>query len=531
MVKGKVEMKQGESSNPNVRQNISNAHNEGKILDADRQGPLHPLQSLSDMMEPSDFGSANKTQSAESIDAPEPLQSNYSENLIDDAVSALPSAIGNTSGRRRSGWQLLVMGLSALLLFSLLLYGGIALASPGTIRNTFLGSLVGSGLPASTVTIAPKSVLLSNTYVITSTFGTPDPSRRQIEARQLAFTTQPQAKTVPATGKVTTQGTHATGTISFYNSSTSDFYVAANDTFTDAQGIVIATDSLLRIPAGNPNLGTYGHATASAHAVNVGVSGNLPAGDIANMQCCGDPAVGVTSTGAFSGGQDPQNFTAVQQSDVDNAANPLKPALLQSALTTLNGLKHTGEQYVSNPSCKTQVMSNPGVGSKATSVTVSITATCSAETYDQASADTIAANLLKAEADKDTGGGYALSGTITTSNASSTVDSTGNVTLLVKTSGTWMHQFDSALKTSLAKLIAGKSKKDATNILLQQPGIDKVDINGDILPTDYTQISIVVPLLGPETPTVGTDSPTPTVSNATPTDVPPSGTTTPIGGS
>ena len=455
--------------------------------------------------------------------------------------SAVPLAPGNPSRsrRRRSGWQLLLLGLVALLLLSLLLCGGIALAAPGTLGSAFASfqrfssNVVGGGTPSATVTITPKSALLSNTYVVTSTFGTPDPSKRQIGARQLAFTTQPQSKTVPATGKVTTTGTRATGTFTFYNGNTSAYYVTANTIFTDSQGIQIANDGLVSIPAGNPNSG-YGHTTVSAHAVNVGVKGNISAGDFSNVPCCGSGSVGISYSSAFTGGQDPQNFTAVQQSDVDNAANPLKPALLQSALTTLNGLKHAGEQYVSNPSCKTQVTPNPGVGSKATSVTVSITATCSAEAYDQASADTIAANLLNAEADKDTGGGYALSGNITTSNASPTVDGKGNVTLLVKASGTWVYQLTSTEKTRLAKLIAGKTKQTATAILLQEPNISKVDItiaNGDTLPTDYTQISIVTPSSGLGTPTVGSGSPTPTTPNATPTHIPSPGTTTPIGGS
>jgi len=455
--------------------------------------------------------------------------------------SAVPLTTGNTggSGRRRSGWQVLVLALVALLLLSLLLCGGIALAAPGTLGSAFASfqrfssNVVGGGTPSATVTITPKSALLSNIYVVTSTFGTPDPSKRQIGARPLAFTTQSQSKTVPATGIVKTPGTSATGTLTFYNGNTSAYYVTANTVFTDSQGIQIANDGLVAIPAGNPNSG-YGHTTVSAHAVNVGGRGNINAGDFTNVPCCGSGSVGISYNGAFTGGQDPQNFTAVQQSDVDKAANPLKPALLQSALTTLNGLKHTGEQYVNQPSCKTNVTPNPGIGVKATSVTVSVTATCSAEAYDQAGAETIAANLLKAEADKDTGGGYALSGNITTSNAPPTVDSKGNLTLLVKASGTWVYQFDTTTKTRLAKLIAGKSKNEATAILLQQPGISTVNItiaNGNTLPTDYTQISIVGPPPVPGTPTVGTGSPTSTVPATTPTHIPPPGTTTPIGGS
>src|SRR5581483_1939471 len=122
--------------------------------------------------------------------------------------------------------------------------------------------------------------------------------------------------------------------------------------------------------------GTYGRATAPAHAINVGASGNLPAGDIMNTPCCGNNAVGVTTTSAFTGGQDPQNYTVVQQSDIDTAANSFKQSAQQSAQTALDGLKHANEQFVNKPQCTDNVTSNANVGDRATSVTVSVTATC-----------------------------------------------------------------------------------------------------------------------------------------------------------
>ena len=87
----------------------------------------------------------------------------------------------------------------------------------------------------------------------------------------------------------------------------------------------------------------------------------------------------------------------------------------------------------------------------------------------------IAANLLKGEADKDTGGNYALSGNVLSSITSVTADSTGNLTVLTKAQGVWVYQFDATAKTTLAKLIVGKTQNDATTILLQQAGVSKVD--------------------------------------------------------
>ncbi|TMD60206.1 MAG: hypothetical protein E6I97_28040, partial [Chloroflexi bacterium] len=239
-----------------------------------------------------------------------------------------------------------------------------------------------------------------NKYVITGiTSGQPDIAKRQVSARRLSFTTQPQSKTASATGFVNTPATHATGTLTFVNGSFAPYGVTAGTIFTDAHGVQIANDILAYIPAADPNTG-FGRVTVPAHAVTPGSRGNISAFDFSNMICCGNSSVEVSNTVAFTGGQDPQKYIAVQQSDIDNAAKALKQPLLQSALSSLNGLKHPNEQFVKTPTCTTNVTSNHQAGDRATSVTVTVTATCSGEVYDQLSARTIAADLLKTETDK-----------------------------------------------------------------------------------------------------------------------------------
>ena len=135
---------------------------------------------------------------------------------------------------------------------------------------------------------------------------------------------------------------------------------------------------------------------------------------------------------------------------------------------------------------------------------------------------TIATNLLKSEAPGITGPGFALTGNVVTTVTKATVDSNGTVTLLVKAEGIWVYQFTAAYKMQLAKLIVGKSPSQASALLLQQPGVGKVDgINiaggGNTLPTDATQITIVVQnvpgLQGTPTPTGGQGTPTSTTSS------------------
>src|SRR5205823_8274023 len=172
---------------------------------------------------------------------------------------------------------------------------------------------------------------------------------RQMQARALSSTSQPESNTVSAAGVVGSPGTRAKGALTFSNGSLSPYGVAAGTVFTDAQGVQVANDVLAYIPAANPNSG-FGKVTVPAHAVNVGASGNIMAFDFNNVQCCGSSAVTLSNTMAFTGGQDPQKYTAVQQSDVDGAANPLKGPLTQSALTSLQG-QHANEQFVTRPQC------------------------------------------------------------------------------------------------------------------------------------------------------------------------------------
>jgi hypothetical protein len=455
------------------------------------------------------------------------------------AFGGNPPGGGNTVGggrRRRRGWGILI-ALLLLLLASLFLCVTLAFAAPGylptPVRN-FVTGIVGGGTPSATVTITPKSADELNTYVLTGvTSGTPDTAKRQVQARQLTYTTPPQSKTVSATGTVDTQPVQATGTLTFFNGNGSAYTVAARTVFTDANGVQVANNSLVVIPAGSPATG-YGQITVPATAITGGSMGNIRYHDFSLMQCCGSGSVFVTSS-AFSGGQDPQHYTAVQQSDIDGASTPLKQPLTQSAQSTLNGMKHANEQFVAKPTCTTKVVTDHNVGDRASSVTVTVSSTCAGEVYDQVGAQTIAANLLKNKALQDLSSSYSLVGNIVTSITQTTTDRQGNLSLFVKAEGIWVYQFSDAQKTQLAKDIKGLKKKDAITLLEKQPGVGqvgKIDItgnNGTTLPTDYTQITIVVQnvpgVQGTGTPT---SNPGGSVTPTTPSVTPPLTSPTPV---
>ena len=119
-----------------------------------------------------------------------------------------------------------------------------------------------------------------------------------------------------------------------------------------------------------------------------------------------------------------------------------------------------------------------------------------------------------------------LVGDVVTNVTSATADSKGMVTILVKAEGIWVFQFDQAKKAALARLIAGKSRKDAQALLAQQDGVaqvGKIDVSNtsdDLLPTDPKQITIVVQnvpgLKATPTSVAGTPTPSPTRGSPVP---------------
>jgi hypothetical protein len=366
---------------------------------------------------------------------------------------------------------------------------------------------------------------IANTYEISAVTGTPGSSQRQVQARKLSYTTTTQNKTVNATGVKQTPAVAATGSLTFYNALSTSQTVSSGTVFNVGNGIQIENTSAANIPAAHAP--TEGSVTVSARAVAGGSSGNIGALTLNQNSCCGT-GITVSNTSGFSGGQDPQNYTVVAQSDVNNAATPLGNQLLQSAQNALKSQEKSGEAFASQPQCSTNVTSQPAVGAASKTVTASVSATCSGEVYDQSGAEGLASSLLQEQGNKNAG--YVLTGNIATSQPQviSVNANTDTVLLLVKAQGNWVYQFSDAQKQNMAKSIAGKTKTQAQNILLKQTGVGvvkSIDIsggNGNTLPTDYTQITITTSSAS-LTPTPGTGSPPTSPIPVTPGTGTPSG--------
>lgn len=409
-----------------------------------------------------------------------------------------PGSTGTPPPRRRRRAALLLV-LAALLLVSVALCSTIALAAPGTFGA--IGSAITHALPVgnptATVTIVPKHADEHNFYVIQAIVrGTPDSSKRQVRARILTSPVETQSKTVDATGVKNFPAVAATGTLIFFNGSNVEQTVKAADAVFTVGNVQIKLTQDVNIPP-SVSAGVPGQASVQGYADPPGTDGNIAAGAI-NEFCCGSSTISVKNE-AFGGGQDAHSIKIVQQSDIDNAANPLKGALQRQALASPNLRKQANEQFIDQqPTCTTKVTSDHVAGDQASTVTVTVTVTCTGDVYDQVGAETIAANLLRQQASKDLTPDYMLVGNLVTQIVQVNNDTQGNIDLRIKAEGIWVFQFTDAEKANLAQLIAGKSKPDAKALLLQQPGVDSVstiDItgaNGSTLPTDPKQITIII---------------------------------------
>ncbi len=425
---------------------------------------------------------------------------------------------GGGGGGRRPRRRLLA-GL-LLLLLTLLLLAGIAFAAPGGLGA--LTHIVPGGTPTATVTITPKSQHVTDNFVITGVTGTPDASKRQVQARVLSYTSPSQSQSAQSSGSI--PGKQATGLLTFVNTGVNAVTISST-TLRGSSGVPVTFNGPITVPSG-----TSPTITVTGYAVNVGPGGNIPAYDIVGPCCAAN--ITVKNTSAFTGGQNPQPHSVVEQGDIDSATHSLIAAITPQAKTALQRQIHSNEQALpSTLKCTANVSANHQAGDHAPSVTVTGTATCTEEVYDQPAAQAMATNLLKAEAAKNPGPGYALVGNVVTSVQSATVvDKNNTVAIVVHADGVWAYQFTDTLKKQIANAIANKSKQEALTYLQALAGVQSATIDissGDTLP-DASHITINIAPVAGATPT---SSPGVTPPVTTPTSAPPITPTPGLGGS
>lgn len=365
-----------------------------------------------------------------------------------------------------------------------------------------------SDIPASaaTVSILPMSITQQETYTITAVEGNPDTAANQVYAHTITTTTAPVPVTVNATGQGTIASTSAHGTLTVYNfdpnvANTFSAGTMLSNTFPTPIQMVLDAD--VYVPP--PSAGQF-YATADVPATV------MPTGAIGNIPKEENPATGfkytttdssgytvqVQNNSPFTGGQDPQSYTYVQQSDIDNAANTLISENTPDARQALQGQVQPNEQLIVTQPCNSHSNADHSAGDQVSQVTVMVSFTCTGEVYDQDGALKLAQNLLNRQ-EQQLHPTYELVGTITTTMQTATLTdpNSGTVTMTIQASGTWVAQFDTQSQQALAQSIAGMTKAEAQAFLNNQPGIQMASIqlqgrNSDRLPTNPAKITFTV---------------------------------------
>jgi hypothetical protein len=315
--------------------------------------------------------------------------------------------------------------------------------------------------PIATITIIPKSQTIS--FNGTLQLG-----------RVLSPLTISQSQTAPTTGKGHQDAKKAQGAITFYNGLFTSQTIAAGTILTGTSGIQVVTDQDASIPAANPPI--FGQVTISAHAINPGVRGNIPSYDI-NQACCSN-AVLAKNTQPFSGGADERTYQTVSKADIANIATPLKTEVAQSMSGALQGQVKPPEQLFIFP-CTPTVTSDHNIGTEATQVKITVAQTCSAVAYNREALAERATALLSTQAATKSGAGYSLIGAVTVSvtQATRTATSPPLVFLSFHARGTWIYGLSQKAQEQIKRLIAGKTKQAAMQILRSLPEIAQASIN------------------------------------------------------
>lgn len=357
----------------------------------------------------------------------------------------------------------------------------------------FLTQFIPVLLPSATLTIVPSSADLHITSTIAAVTGTPNISHHEVLARLISVTTGPQEAAIPTTGKGHMPAFRATGSVTFYNQLTAPQTIASGTVLTGVDGVQVVTERVAFIPAALPPV--EGQVTIPAQALQAGPKGNITVHDI-NTLCCVE-GVAVQNLVAFTGGEQAHEYPAVSQQDFDGVSEPLTTALTHHAQSTFHAQVLPNEQEVTPPQCTSTVQPDHPVGSEATQVSVVVAVTCRGEVYDMHAAKALAIALLTEQAAKDLGPSYSCVGHIAASITQVRLLDAHHSTLslVVKAEGTWSYRFSSSRLHTFARLVVGKSVKEAKALLQKMQGVRTVTIvlsggGSAMLPSNPDQITV-----------------------------------------
>jgi hypothetical protein len=231
--------------------------------------------------------------------------------------------------------------------------------------------------------------------------------------------------------------------------------------------------------------------------VITGPAGNIAAHDLYGP-CC-RVNVFVQNALPFTGGQEARSFPMVTSLDRDGTVSQLKAALEQSVQAALQTQVHPDETLVQPVACTSQITTDHAVGEEATQVRVTVNESCTGQVYSTQAVHDRMVQVVMQVADRQLGAGYTLSGEIKerVEQSQGKDQKQGTALLHLSGEGIWTYQFTQGQLQSIAALVAGKHKTEATQQVLQLAGVKSVSMHVDgqdemVLPSDPHNIHLLV---------------------------------------
>lgn len=146
---------------------------------------------------------------------------------------------------------------------------------------------------------------------------------------------------------------------------------------------------------------------------------------------------------------------------------------MQSAQTALQTQVSHEETLITPLPCQQRITSSQQPGSEAMQVTITASETCTGTVYNTQQYQNQLMHTMNQQAAKQLGQGYVLTGAIQSS-MSTTSQHQKSIALHVTCAATYAYQMSQEQEQALARLVAGKSTTQATDLLLHQPGVQTV---------------------------------------------------------
>jgi hypothetical protein len=347
-----------------------------------------------------------------------------------------------------------------------------------------------------TITITPRSVAARQVVLLQAVSGAPS-APDQLHVQQLTATSAVRTAALFATGRVQQPARAAYGSVTFYNIAPYSQDVPSGSILTTVGGLQFQTTSDATVAAAN---GRYeGNTPVKALAMQVGASGNIAPGAI-SMNCCSNRRINgiyAINQSAFMGGQDAENYAAVQQHDIDQAAAPLVGQATQEGRNDLLAQVHADERLVASPTCTPGIKpSVPAQGRAVPHMKVTVAVTCSAESYRWSDALQRSTSLFALQEASALGSSYRLESPIVLAGTAGVVQGSkrGELFVTLPLRGLWVYQIDRAALARLLPRLAGKPWVQAQAMLQGLEGVSRVELRPieDTLPSDAASIILSV---------------------------------------